>query len=396
MYDFLITEKVNKPIIITGTVIFYLTTYLASHFISITIVNFIVNLLSIFIISCGFQSSIKKKALVSLTITIINATSDICAYILMPSIPDKEYINLSFIGTVLIIQICERIVRELLKNKESIKIFPANGTALIIIPICSLGIIYSSARENYGKLYTVVIAVCVLGINIVVFYLYRIVEESFSHHIQHMEMEQKIKAYSYELEVMTKSQSKVRSLRHDMHHHLIEIEGMAYNKEWKKLLQYLEEMRNAIDDSGEHVYTNNFEINSVLNYLLQKAHEKLKSVTINICIPEDFNPNMFKLNVVIGNLIENAIYASEFSKEKTFLFEMQLYKGMLFIKVKNSYEGELEKIGNEILTAKADKDMHGIGLKNVKRIVEETNGYIDISTEGKQFMVSVMLYENEL
>lgn len=393
--DFLTYKDIKKYWLAGGSIIFLVFTLAASRSISVPIINFLVNTICVFILSLAFMGSIKKKILVSSVITIINAAGDIIAYMLITPGDEPETINLSFIGTVLIILICERIIKRIFKDKEKTEFMAYQGMILIIIPLCSLGIIYCSARNNYGKYFTFVIALCVLIINVTVFYLYRILEEDYLRKMRNIELEEQIKAYSNELNIIAESQNRVRSLQHDMNHHLIEIEGLYNRRKWEDIKNYLDNMKKSLNNMDEYVYSGHLEIDSLLNFLLRKAHDKLYKVDVKINIPEDIELNIFKFNIIVGNLVENAVRASEESEDKIFYMNLEANKGILFLTIKNSYK-KIVKDGNSYISTKTDKNSHGIGLKNVERIIKETHGNIDISTDGDFFIVKVILYVDQL
>lgn len=80
----------------------------------------------------------------------------------------------------------------------------------------------------------------------------------------------------------------------------------------------------------EYVATGNDTIDSLLNYKIQKAKDVLNLVETKISIPEKLNLHSFDLNVVLGNLLDNAIDASVQTKEKELKITMKLDKGVLF------------------------------------------------------------------
>ncbi len=389
--DFLSRQEVNKRWLVCGSVFFYVATLTVSYFISFPIVNFCINLLCIFIISMAYQGELKKKLLVSFVITVINAASDIIAYILIPA-AGTGGINLSFIGTVLIALICERIVWRIFENRGSATpLMVRHGIVLTTIPVCSLGVLYSSARFNYGGYYTVLIAFCILAINVIVFFMYYIMEENHLQQVQNIMLKERAKAYSNELNLLRVTQDKVRSLQHDMRHHLIEIEGMVNKQEWNNIKAYLESMRAAMKNPQEYVYSGNVEVDSLLNVLLQKAHERLKTVEERIVLPEEMKIDTFQFNVIIGNLLENAIRASEESEDQFLAIDMEVSKGVLFLTVKNTFK-EIIQSNDRFITTKKDGENHGIGLKNVRNMIVESKGDMRVSIEGNLFITSVMLY----
>ena len=87
--------------------------------------------------------------------------------------------------------------------------------------------------------------------------------------------------------------------------------------------------------------------------------------------------------------------ASEKSEEKWLSIFIKYEKGILFLQIRNSYTDRIQKIESEYISTKKTKEDHGIGLKNVKKIVEKYNGSIDISDVHNIFDVKVMLYLTE-
>lgn len=67
-------------------------------------------------------------------------------------------------------------------------------------------------------------------------------------------------------------------------------------------------------------------------------------------------------------------------------------KNTLRIEIENSSDGRTEIVQGRFLTTKADKELHGIGLNNVKKIVEKYRGIMEISAEKDTFRVKVLLY----
>ena len=59
---------------------------------------------------------------------------------------------------------------------------------------------------------------------------------------------------------------------------------------------------------------------------------------------------------------------------------MDIYyeKGMLSMEIKNSFQHELDVEKNKLLSTKEEKG-HGIGLANVRKMVEKYQGFMDVS-----------------
>ena len=146
----------------------------------------------------------------------------------------------------------------------------------------------------------------------------------------------------------------------------------------------------------EYVKTGNDTVDSLLNYKLQKANEVLNQVETKISIPEQLRLRSFDLNVLLGNLLDNAIDASMQTEDKKLKITIKLDKGILFLNICNSCQRIAERRNNFLETAKEDKVNHGIGLKNVHRIVKKYHGDIAFSYENNSMETNVMMYIKEM
>lgn len=175
-----------------------------------------------------------------------------------------------------------------------------------------------------------------------------------------------------------------------MKHHIRNLEILAEKNEQDEIAVYVRKMNQFALNSDEIVFSGNSEIDSVLNYQLNEAKAVLKEVVTNIKIPEDF-ANLFELNVILGNLLENAIYASKQTEEKYLRILLEMNKGILYLEINNSFNSDIKENNNKLESTKKTGG-HGIGLANVKRIVEEKHGNIEVSSSEHRFCVRIMLY----
>lgn len=262
-----------------------------------------------------------------------------------------------------------------------------------LIPIVSIGCIYYMVMTVIEAKRTVtVVAAALLVINLLDFYLYNSLVRFYSVRMEKKLLEQMVEVYAYQLEAVRESQEKVAALRHDMKHHLIEMSSMVNEKENPELIKYLRDMEQFMLNPKERVATGNPEIDGVLNYLLQKADERLAHVELKISIPEKVCRADFNSCVILGNLVDNAIREAEKSEEKYLKLDIRSKQGILLIFVENSHSGTIVRAGNTFKTTQTEPALHGIGLENVKKIVQSSGGEIHIDYDNNRFKVQVMLY----
>ena len=107
---------------------------------------------------------------------------------------------------------------------------------------------------------------------------------------------------------------RIREIRHDMKHHMNELKLLANKYNVIEIQDYIDRMEYFIHNPKEIVSSGNVEIDSVLNYMLQKAKAELETVDVKVILPEEIK-HSFDLNVLIGNLLENAIEAARKTKK---------------------------------------------------------------------------------
>ena len=145
-------------------------------------------------------------------------------------------------------------------------------------------------------------------------------------------------------------------------------------------------------------------INKILNVyktLCAKLKRKLLrniETEYSVVIPDKLKIRDFDINIVMGNLLNNAMEAMEKIKHKKFFLDISFEKNILFIHMENTYNGKEKKKGEIFLTTKSNKKIHGIGLKSIENVLEKYDGdiiYCPDKTKGV-FKVDVMLCNKEI
>ena len=155
-------------------------------------------------------------------------------------------------------------------------------------------------------------------------------------------------AYANQIDAMLENEDKIKILRHDMKHHINEMKLMIEQQEFSALQTYISDMEQFFGNPNQIVLSGNREVDSVLNYMIQKAKEMQLNITVKIAIPEDMK-HSFDLNIIIGNLFQNAIDAAVETEEKFLGVELSLKSGVLVLEIENSFSPEKirkDKSGN--------------------------------------------------
>lgn len=237
---------------------------------------------------------------------------------------------------------------------------------------------------------------CILATDLSIFYLHGILVQNVTHLRQRDIYRQQTDHYRNQLDMIAESRGRMRALRHDMRNHILHLRAELQQGNEEEALAYLKSMEEELLNPGEHAKTGNREIDSLLNYKLERAEELLTETEYRINVPAKLPVKSFDINVILGNLLDNAIEAAQGSERKWMKFVMRADRGILLIHVANSFGVELRRNGKRFLSTKKDSGEHGVGLQNVRRMVERLHGEIEFQQKEELFSVDVMLYMNEM
>ena len=213
-----------------------------------------------------------------------------------------------------------------------------------------------------------------------------IIEENTNYRFK-LELDKMEQEYSAKLDDKLK---QLHSLRHDMKNHLIVIDGYASQHNDRKIHEYIHNISEDLSltntvDSGSHI----------VSALIAEKEDKAKSQNIrceiNINTP-GINIDDFSITTIIGNLFDNAIKAASECEHGWIRFSITQTGSYMSIVIENSYSGNIIENNGEFTSTKNDKVLpHGIGIKNVRKVVSNLNGHIDFSYASGYFSVKAEL-----
>ena len=111
--------------------------------------------------------------------------------------------------------------------------------------------------------------------------------------------------------------------------------------------------------------------------------------TVPTCDPLD-------LCVVVSNIMDNAIEASKVSSMPRIELNFSRRENYYRIEVRNRINESVLMTNANLKTTKKDSDHHGIGLQNVREIVERNDGMMEYYESGHWFIVQVWLKQIKL
>ncbi len=184
-----------------------------------------------------------------------------------------------------------------------------------------------------------------------------------------------------------------RRLKHDMQNHLMVILSYLNHGETLEARAYTSQILNRLNLDYSYIETGNSLLNFIVNQKLCEAQKREIYVKAEVETIRFKGMESMDISALLGNLLDNALEAAQQSKEKMVELTIRRVKGYEVIKVSNTVKDSVLHENPHLLTTKKDKDNHGIGMRQVKDIVEKYGGMLDIYEENGKFSVMVMLEE---
>ena len=233
--------------------------------------------------------------------------------------------------------------------------------------------------------------ICLINVN--TYYIYEKISESWKDKLMKAGMEQQIKMYANQFEIIGQTQQNIRSIKHDMMNHVSLLRIFLKDKEYEKASGYVDMLGEGLENEKEYVKTGNIEIDSILNYKLEYI-ERISGCKpdVQVDVPSQSFMSGFDLNVLLGNLLDNAAEAIRKAEKKILNIRIKYSKELLYISIYNTFDGKLCNKGGGLLSTKKDMENHGVGLVNIKRIVDKFEGTMKVEHNSELFKIDIILF----
>lgn len=402
----------TKPTNNINTILIYLC-YLASKIFLFTFndlieFNFIITITSIYLISNTYRTFLKNKVigtifLLGLFIVVEMIVLHFASFfnkvpttIVIDS--DITFVSLNTISILIYLIFIKnyqyKVNREN-KVNNSLNIFLFLVSSLI--PIISITIIYLLQISILDSLIIITITFLLLLINIIFYNLYEYLIKTSNIEFDNIILNHKIKFFMLEQEKVKNKLNEIKEIKHDLKHHLTYVKSKLINYSDKEIDELIDNisslMLTSIDDNLIN-YTNVFSIDYLLNLKSQLAKENDIPIDIKTRFNNQLINNEYILYIILSNLLDNALENFDNCKLPTSKINLKLLQehNNIFIKIANPFNNKLISQGELFKTTKNNENEHGYGLKSVSKLVNENNGYFQITNKNNIFEVEVLLF----
>lgn len=390
------TTKTNRRLFILGLSASVLIQFSLS-FIGIPFVNLgaflVCNILLCFLL---FDTSVFQSIFNSVILTLLMFITELCVFygsILFFDVTLNEYqVN----NTTLWIQsVCSKllyffvtlIISKMSTEETRKRIGMFKQSLLFLLPLASIillhGIVVITMIVDVPQtIYTVLIVSTILLMysNIVVFWVHESMVRTQQENIEYKLQKQKAEIDTEYYSLLQNQYENSNIIIHDIKRHLMSVKELANHNECDSISKYIDDLYGEYDIKYLRKYSNHKLINAIINRYM----EMCKTSSIDFyCDIRDIDFSFISdanLTAILDNLLENAIEAAKDSKNKTIeLTIKESNENFVAINLENSCTTAPKKSGGELKTTKHNKDIHGFGIKSIKRIAKEYSGDVDYS-----------------
>jgi hypothetical protein len=193
--------------------------------------------------------------------------------------------------------------------------------------------------------------------------------------------------------VLRQEMDETRTVRHDLRHHFMIIEGFLNSKQYDELSVYVTDCNGAVNSDEPKQYSDNNIINILAHHysVLCEQNRIFFDVRQELVLPVRISDA--DLCGLLSNLLENAVEACLRIKtgRRTIRQGFMNMGDDLVIRVENTTDGSIKQLGDTFQSSKGE-DRIGYGLASVRAIAKRYNGIATFTWDReKRLFTSVVV-----
>lgn len=192
--------------------------------------------------------------------------------------------------------------------------------------------------------------------------------------------------------LVEQSEKNLRILRHDIRHYSGMIDSLLEQHAYDEIKKVTEHINTVADENKVTRYCSNMIANTMLCWMMEKAHSLAIEVQHDISISEEIPVDSYEFAMVVANLFDNALDCVKDFAERRKVVNVKIHceEDHLLIHIKNEYEKEIV-FDPETGFPKSQKGKnHGFGMQSVQAFSDKIEGNLGCYCEDDMF--HILLY----
>lgn len=185
----------------------------------------------------------------------------------------------------------------------------------------------------------------------------------------------------------------IRSFKHDVKAHVRVLHDLTSNNKFNELQVYIQNLSGYVKDTQEYQCSNLY-INAIMNSFASKIAEEKIAFQFEYTVKGSICMDNVDICSLFHNLISNAIEGClrDERQERMILLRIDNVDGSLYINITNNVVDGLTlkdlKGGN---SSKKDGEHHGIGMRNITRIVKKYAGHCEKEIKNGSLTIEILI-----
>lgn len=174
---------------------------------------------------------------------------------------------------------------------------------------------------------------------------------------------------------------KTKAFRHDVKNHIAVIKRLLQKEQLEQALDYIGDMAEITEGLSFPCGSNNPVVDVLVGNKLGLAKSMGIDVSCELLLPYPCGLRDIDICVILSNALDNAIHACESmgeNSEKQIRVTGRTQGDFIFMEIENSFQGN-------------GMFKKGTGLSNIKAVTEKYHGAMSVKTQGRTFILNVLL-----
>lgn len=407
-------KKVSKRIVFFGFSASILVQF-ALNFLTMPFLNLatfvICNILLCFML---FNSSMLQSIFYSVILSAAMLITELCVHYASSLFFDTKLLDSTVNNTTLWIQAaCSKllyffialIIAKLSSEESRRTMITLKESTLYLLPLASIVLLHGltiilmivDVPQFIYAIFTIS-TIMLLFSNIIVFWVHESMIKTQKENTEYKLSKQKAEIDTEYYSILQNQYENSNIIIHDIKRHLLSVKELANHNDCDSISKYIDDLYGEYDIKYLKKYSNHRLINAIINRYMEMCKAYLIDFYCDIRDIDFSFISEANLTAVLDNLLENAIEAAKDSSKKAIeLTIKESNSNFVAIHLENSCTTAPKKSGGELKTTKSNKDIHGFGIRSIKRIAKEYNGDIDYSFDENTmiFTFTVVLNKNK-
>ncbi len=234
-----------------------------------------------------------------------------------------------------------------------------------------------------------VITLLFLGIILLVLWLLNHLQNQNRELLENSILRTQLREQEKLMKVSEESNQKIREVRHDIRRYFSNYLQLLEEGKVELVKKEMQKTFATKLSEKQQIYTPNLMLNAVINEKKEICEKNHIRFAIHVKLPE--NIDTIELAIALSNLLDNAIEAEQKEQEQEIHLNMEVVDEMFNLIVENHIQNSVLCVNPKLVTSKKNKAEHGLGIPTVREIVNQYQGFLNISEEANNMIVHMVI-----